>query len=989
MNKKIFTIFLCLFFSISTCVTAQSYSGGSGTESDPYLISSKTDMEELANKYSDKYFLLTQDITEAVVTSVNGFGGTFDGNGHSINIAGRNGVFSSAGNATIKNLNVVGNISGFSNSTYCYVGGICGQAINTTIMNCTNSAKISGSTITETNTASVTSYVGGICGYAIGNTTITSCTNIASVSASAHTTYGYGYGSAISFAGGICGMAIGITINNCLNIGNVSSTSLQPSGRNSFSGGICVGAATKISNCISANTTISSIGTSERIANFCYIQNNNNPIFLDGLIIENCYALASMLIGNYTQSSQNANSSKGKDINYIGDVNYIANIGNNLFTTDFSTCSQSPTSILILKSNNIVKWQRSVDNEQSWTDIDCTSFFYTETSPAIGQYIYRVLNGDGTFSDYVKGTFSNAVPSEINTLPLANVSKRVDESVTFNLELTDDNYSYQWYKGNVAIKDATSNTYSIPAIKISDAGVYYRKIQNGCNEVSSSNTMLIVDKAPQTITLLETTLAKFYGDEDFYLPGVTDKNLTITYTSSNTNVVTIANNKVHIVGLGTTTITASQQGNSEYISALPVTLSITVNKGQQVITFDTLPKKTYGDPAFMLLADVNSKHPVVFESSNTNVATISNNILTIQNAGMAYITASVAGNDNYFAATPVQQQLIVNKATQTITLDFIPDKTYGEVPFTLHTRTSAGELPITYISSEPTNLLILGNQATILKTGNITITAQQAGNNNYLPASDSKSFTVSKANLTILAENKERYYGDENPELTYIFNGFVNNDGRTNIQTLPTIICSAKQSSPAGNYAIIVSGATDNNYNFIYQNAQLAVNKAPLTIKPNDISRRYGESNPTFMLAYSGFKNDENESFLDVLPTTYCIASVNSSAGFYDIILSGGSDKNYEYNLINGKLEITNNQNSVSETTILKFSIYPNPIKDEIFIKSDLQIEKVEICSLTGITLMTENNFTEKINVSVLPQGVYLLKVYTDEGLAVSKIVKK
>ena len=70
-------------------------------------------------------------------------------------------------------------------------------------------------------------------------------------------------------------------------------------------------------------------------------------------------------------------------------------------------------------------------------------------------------------------------------------------------------------------------------------------------------------------------------------------------------------------------------------------------------------------------------------------------------------------------------------------------------------------------------------------------------------------------------------------------------------------------------------------------------------------------------------------------------------------------------------------------------SIYPNPTKDEIFIKSDLQIGKVEIFSLTGIILMTENNFTGKISVSALPQGVYLLKVYTDKGLVVNKILKE
>ena len=47
---------------------------------------------------------------------------------------------------------------------------------------------------------------------------------------------------------------------------------------------------------------------------------------------------------------------------------------------------------------------------------------------------------------------------------------------------------------------------------------------------------------------------------------------------------------------------------------------------------------------------------------------------------------------------------------------------------------------------------------------------------------------------------------------------------------------------------------------------------------------------------------------------------------------------------------------------------------------------------LTGTLLMSQNNFNEKISVSALSQGVYLLKVYTDKtdkGVAISKIVKE
>jgi len=70
-------------------------------------------------------------------------------------------------------------------------------------------------------------------------------------------------------------------------------------------------------------------------------------------------------------------------------------------------------------------------------------------------------------------------------------------------------------------------------------------------------------------------------------------------------------------------------------------------------------------------------------------------------------------------------------------------------------------------------------------------------------------------------------------------------------------------------------------------------------------------------------------------------------------------------------------------------SIFPNPAKDKIFIQSELQIRKVEVYSLTGALLMSDNNFNGEISVSALPKGIYLLRVYTDNGVTVSKIVKE
>jgi len=69
--------------------------------------------------------------------------------------------------------------------------------------------------------------------------------------------------------------------------------------------------------------------------------------------------------------------------------------------------------------------------------------------------------------------------------------------------------------------------------------------------------------------------------------------------------------------------------------------------------------------------------------------------------------------------------------------------------------------------------------------------------------------------------------------------------------------------------------------------------------------------------------------------------------------------------------------------------IFPNPATNELFINSDLQVEKVEIYSITGALLKIENNFNGKISVTDLANGFYFLKVYTEKGMSVSKFVKE
>jgi len=85
-----------------------------------------------------------------------------------------------------------------------------------------------------------------------------------------------------------------------------------------------------------------------------------------------------------------------------------------------------------------------------------------------------------------------------------------------------------------------------------------------------------VSKQDQTITGL-SDITKKVGDAAFDLSATTTSGLDVIYSSSNTAVATISGKTVTIVGVGSTTITASQAGNSSYNPATNVTATLTVS----------------------------------------------------------------------------------------------------------------------------------------------------------------------------------------------------------------------------------------------------------------------------------------------------------------------------------------------------------------------------------------------------------------------------
>jgi len=74
-----------------------------------------------------------------------------------------------------------------------------------------------------------------------------------------------------------------------------------------------------------------------------------------------------------------------------------------------------------------------------------------------------------------------------------------------------------------------------------------------------------------------------------------------------------------------------------------------------------------------------------------------------------------------------------------------------------------------------------------------------------------------------------------------------------------------------------------------------------------------------------------------------------------------------------------------------QISVYPNPASDVVYINNNSgeKIESISLGDITGRTIKYLKNNDTKIDLQGLSKGVYILKVKTDKGLSIQKVIKK
>jgi 6-phosphogluconolactonase (cycloisomerase 2 family) len=201
------------------------------------------------------------------------------------------------------------------------------------------------------------------------------------------------------------------------------------------------------------------------------------------------------------------------------------------------------------------------------------------------------------------------------------------------------------------------------------------------------------------------------------------------------------------------------------------------------------------------------------------------------------------------------------------------------------------------------------------------------GDASFAASSALGDLIVTKAQLTVTADNQSRLYGDPNPPFTYVITGFVNGDDISVVSGAADCTSAATPASPVGTYPITCTVGTlsAQNYVFVFVDGTLTVNPAPLTVNVDSVSRPYGDPNPVFTGTITGIKNGDN-----ITATYSTTATITSFVGTYPITATlsdngTGTLTNYAVTINNGTLTITPAALVVTANNAARLYGDPNP----------------------------------------------------------------
>jgi len=286
--------------------------------------------------------------------------------------------------------------------------------------------------------------------------------------------------------------------------------------------------------------------------------------------------------------------------------------------------------------------------------------------------------------------------------------------------------------------------------------------------------------------------------------------------------------------------------------------------------------------------------------NGTDQATL---VTTTLPAGSDNIVATYSGDQNYGQSTGSTTE-VVNQATPVLTLSD-PGGPYDGAPYAA-TYTIAGVTPsdntpgpsLENVASTLTYYDASGNQLSAPPTdvGSYSVQVSFPGSQDYTSATETVSFAITPAELTVTANDVTMTYAD-GTQLDdvngFTVSGLVGSDSVSSVTLTTNATINNSDNWDAGTWAITPSNATGSfnpsDYNITYINGTLTVNQAELTVTAADVTMTYADGtwlDPFTEFSATGLVGGDEINWVTLTPDATVNASGNWDAGTWTITVS-------------------------------------------------------------------------------------------------------
>ena len=227
------------------------------------------------------------------------------------------------------------------------------------------------------------------------------------------------------------------------------------------------------------------------------------------------------------------------------------------------------------------------------------------------------------------------------------------------------------------------------------------------------------------------------------------------------DICVITGTAVRLVGAGTCTILADQNGDEHYRPAVPKRQSFDVGLASQTLSFTSTPPVglTVGAGTYAVSAVATSGLTVAFsaDAASASVCAVTGTTVTPLAAGTCTIDANQFGDITYAAAPQGQQSFTVGSGAPSLSpqsVNFSSTAPAGAVVGSTHVvaATASSGLPVS-LSADPASVgvcTVSGSSVSLVGVGTCVVDANQSGNGSYLAAPPvQQSFAVGRNAQTI------------------------------------------------------------------------------------------------------------------------------------------------------------------------------------------------------------------------------------------------